>query len=137
MQVRDWLYVADHCRALRRVLVSGRPGETYNIGGSNEKPNLEVVNTVCRLLDEAKPRPDGISYASLVTHVKDRLGHDRRYAIDAGKIERELGWKPEETFESGIRSTVHWYLENEQWIRSIRDGSYRGLHHLAGDSASR
>jgi dTDP-glucose 4,6-dehydratase len=110
MQVRDWLYVADHCRALRRVLVSGRPGATYNIGGNNEKPNLEVVNTVCRLLDESKPRPDGISYASLVTHVKDRLGHDRRYAIDAGKIERELGWRPDETFESGIRSTVRWYL---------------------------
>lgn len=110
-QVRDWLYVTDHCRAITRVLEAGTPGETYNIGGGNEKANLDVVKTLCQLLDEAQPRLDGKSYAEQITFVADRAGHDRRYAIDARKIERELGWKPAETFESGLRKTVQWYLK--------------------------
>jgi dTDP-glucose 4,6-dehydratase len=118
-QVRDWLYVQDHCCAIRRVLESGRVGEVYNIGGWNEKPNLEVVHTLCAILDELAPRADGASYASQITFVTDRPGHDRRYAIDAGRIERELGWRPEETFESGIRKTVQWYLEHPEWVQSV------------------
>jgi dTDP-glucose 4,6-dehydratase len=118
-QVRDWLYVQDHCRAIRRVLESGRVGEVYNIGGWNEKPNLEVVHTLCAILDELAPRADGASYASQITFVTDRPGHDRRYAIDAGRIERELGWRPEETFESGIRKTVQWYLDHPEWVQSV------------------
>jgi dTDP-glucose 4,6-dehydratase len=124
-QVRDWLYVGDHCSAIRRVLEAGRPGETYNVGGWNEKPNIEIVQAICRLLDELRPRPGGGSYAEQVTYVKDRPGHDRRYAIDAGKIERELGWKPAETFDSGIRKTVQWYLQHADWVRRVQSGAYR------------
>ena len=124
-QIRDWLYVADHCSAIRRVLESGRLGETYNIGGWNEKANLEVVNTLCAILDELQPRDDGKSYAQQIAFIKDRPGHDRRYAIDAGKIERELGWKPAETFASGIRKTVRWYLDNQQWAQDVTSGAYR------------
>jgi dTDP-glucose 4,6-dehydratase len=123
-QVRDWLYVKDHCAAIREVLVRGRVGETYNVGGWNEKPNLEIVHAVCALLDEMKPHPDG-PYARLVTHVTDRPGHDRRYAIDARKIERELGWRPSETFESGLRKTVRWYLEHGAWVERVQTGAYR------------
>jgi dTDP-glucose 4,6-dehydratase len=123
-QIRDWLYVKDHCSAIRVVLERGKPGETYNVGGWNEKPNLEIVRTVCALLDELKPDPAG-SYARLITYVTDRPGHDRRYAIDARKIERELGWKPAETFESGIRKTVQWYLDNQAWVRNVQSGAYR------------
>ena len=125
MQVRDWLYVKDHCSAIRRVLEGGRLGETYNVGGWNEKPNLEIVHTICALLDERQPRADGQSYATQITYVKDRPGHDRRYAIDARKIERELGWKPAETFESGIRKTVQWYLDHPEWVANVQSGSYR------------
>ena len=125
MQVRDWLYVKDHCSAIRCVLEGGRLGETYNVGGWNEKPNLEIVRTVCALLDELRPRSDGQPYASQITYVKDRPGHDRRYAIDARKIERELGWKPAETFESGIRKTVQWYLDHPEWVTNVQSGSYR------------
>jgi dTDP-glucose 4,6-dehydratase len=121
--VRDWLYVEDHCEAIATVLNAGRPGETYNIGGWNEKPNMEIVETICDLVDEFSPR--GGSRRALITFVKDRPGHDRRYAMDARKIERELGWKPKETFESGIRKTVCWYLENEEWVRDVTSGSYR------------
>jgi dTDP-glucose 4,6-dehydratase len=124
-QVRDWLYVEDHCRAILRVLQAGRIGETYNIGGWNEKPNLEVVHTICHRLDAVRPRADGASYASQITFVKDRPGHDRRYAIDARKIERELGWKPQETFESGITKTIDWYLANTQWVADVTSGNYR------------
>jgi dTDP-glucose 4,6-dehydratase len=124
-QVRDWLYVKDHCSAIRRVLHKGRMGEVYNIGGWNEKPNLEIVHTVCDLLDELKPRADGKSYRAQITYVADRPGHDRRYAIDARKIEQELGWKPSETFESGIRKTIQWYLENPAWVANVQNGSYR------------
>jgi len=123
-QVRDWLYVKDHCAAIREVLARGRPGQTYNIGGWNEKPNLEIVHTICALLDEMKPDPAG-SYKRHITHVTDRPGHDRRYAIDARKIERELGWKPAETFESGIRKTVRWYLDNADWVAHVQSGAYR------------
>jgi dTDP-glucose 4,6-dehydratase len=123
MNVRDWLYVEDHCEAIATVLERGRPGETYNIGGWNEKPNLEIVRTICDLVDELAPRPG--SRRDLITYVKDRPGHDRRYAMDARKIERELGWKPQATFESGIRKTVRWYLENETWVRDVTSGSYR------------
>jgi dTDP-glucose 4,6-dehydratase len=123
-QVRDWLYVTDHCTAIREVLAHGKPGQTYNIGGWNEKPNLDIVRTICALLDEMKPDPAG-SYARLVTHVTDRPGHDRRYAIDARKIERELGWKPAETFESGIRKTVRWYLDHADWVAHVQSGAYR------------
>ena len=124
-QVRDWLYVEDHCRAIARVLEAGKVGETYNIGGWNEKPNLEVVNTLCAVLDELKPRSDGKRYAEQITYVKDRPGHDRRYAIDARKIERDLGWKPQETFETGIRKTVQWYLSNQGWVEGVTSGAYR------------
>lgn len=123
-QVRDWLYVKDHCSAIREVLARGRLGETYNVGGWNEKPNLEIVHTVCALLDELRPDPAG-SYKRLITFVTDRPGHDRRYAIDARKLERELGWKPAETFETGIRKTVQWYLENAAWVANVQSGSYR------------
>ncbi|GAB4296052.1 MAG: dTDP-glucose 4,6-dehydratase [Thiohalomonadaceae bacterium] len=124
-QVRDWLYVDDHCKAIIRVLEQGRLGETYNIGGWNEKTNLEVVGTLCTLLDELRPRPDGKSYQGQITFVKDRPGHDRRYAIDATKMEQELCWRPEETFETGIRKTVQWYLANEGWVRNVTSGAYR------------
>jgi len=123
-QVRDWLYVKDHCAGIRAVLAKGRVGETYNIGGWNEKANIEIVQTVCALLDEMKPAAAG-PYARLVTYVKDRPGHDRRYAIDARKIERELGWRPAETFETGIRKTVRWYLDNTEWIANVQSGGYR------------
>src|SRR3990167_2739797 len=125
MQVRDWLYVKDHCSAIRRVLEAGAPGETYNVGGWNEKPNIEIVNMVCSLLDELRPRADGQSYRTQITYVKDRPGHDRRYAIDARKIERELGWKPAETFDTGIRKTVQWYLDHADWVASVQTGAYR------------
>ena len=124
-QIRDWLYVKDHCAAIRRVLEAGRVGETYNIGGCNEKPNLEVVHSLCAILDELQPRADGRAYKEQVTYVKDRPGHDRRYAIDAGKIARELGWKPAETFDSGIRKTVQWYLANQAWVHDVTSGAYR------------
>jgi dTDP-glucose 4,6-dehydratase len=124
-QIRDWLYVKDHCSAIRRVLEAGRLGETYNVGGWNEKANLEIVHTVCALLDELRPRPDGKPYKDQITYVTDRPGHDRRYAIDARKIERELGWKPAETFETGIRKTVQWYLDNPDWVAHVQSGSYR------------
>jgi len=125
MQIRDWLFVKDHCSAIRRVLEAGTPGETYNVGGWNEKPNIEIVRTVCALLDEMSPRADGKGYAEQVTYVKDRPGHDRRYAIDATKIHRELGWKPAETFETGIRKTVRWYLDNQAWVQQVQSGEYR------------
>jgi dTDP-glucose 4,6-dehydratase len=124
-QIRDWLYVGDHCSAIARVLNKGEPGQTYNVGGWNEKPNIEIVKTICGLLDELRPRPDGRSYAEQITYVKDRPGHDRRYAIDARKIERELGWRPAETFETGIRKTVRWYLDNPDWVENVKSGAYR------------
>jgi len=124
MQVRDWLYVRDHCSAIRTVLARGRVGETYNVGGWNEKPNIEIVHTICALLDELRPHAEG-SYKRLITHVKDRPGHDRRYAIDARKIERELGWRPAETFDSGIRKTVQWVLDHPQWVADVQSGGYR------------
>ena len=123
--VRDWLYVTDHCAAIRMVLDRGRLGETYNIGGRNERTNLDVVNIVCGLLDELKPRADGKAYASQISFVKDRPGHDLRYAIDASKLENELGWKAAENFESGIRKTVQWYLDNQDWVQSVTSGEYR------------
>ena len=125
MQIRDWLYVKDHTSAVRRVLEAGTPGETYNIGGWNEKPNIEVVKTLCRILDEEHPKADGTSYADQITFVKDRPGHDRRYAIDARKIETDLGWKPVETFETGIRKTVRWYLDHQDWVANVASGGYR------------
>lgn len=124
-QVRDWLYVLDHCSALRRVLSAGRLGETYNVGGWNEQANLNVVQAVCSLLDELKPRGDGKSYREQITFVKDRPGHDRRYAIDATKVERELAWRPQETFETGLRKTVRWYLDNQPWVQNVTSGGYR------------
>jgi dTDP-glucose 4,6-dehydratase len=124
--VRDWLYVVDHCRAIWRVLEAGVPGEVYNVGGNSEKTNLEVVDTVCALLDERLPESPHRPHAGLKTFVTDRPGHDRRYAIDAGKLKRELGWEPEETFESGLRRTVDWYLDNPTWCRRVTDGSYLG-----------
>lgn len=124
-QIRDWLYVKDHCSAIRRVLDAGHIGEVYNIGGWNEKPNLEIVHTVCALLDELRPRADGKPYKEQITYVTDRPGHDRRYAIDARKLESELGWKPAETFETGIRKTVQWYLDNQAWVSNVQSGTYR------------
>jgi dTDP-glucose 4,6-dehydratase len=125
MQIRDWLFVKDHCSAIRRVLQAGRLGEVYNVGGWNEKPNIEIVNTVCALLDELRPRADGQPYATQISYVTDRPGHDRRYAIDARKLEAELGWKPAETFETGIRKTVQWYLSNPDWVAHVQSGAYR------------
>ena len=122
--VRDWLYVSDHCSAIRAVLARGRPGETYNVGGNSERSNLEVVRIICALLDEARPRSPG-KYADLITFVKDRPGHDRRYAIDAAKIARELGWRPRESFESGLGKTVQWYLDNPAWTENVTSGAYR------------
>ena len=124
-QIRDWLYVGDHCSAIREVLAKGKLGETYNIGGWNEKANIEVVKTICSILDGLKPRADGKSYAEQITFVKDRPGHDRRYAIDASKLKRELGWGPSETFDTGIKKTVQWYLDNPVWIEGVVSGSYR------------
>ena len=124
-QIRDWLYVVDHCKGIETVLEKGAIGETYNIGGWNEKANLEVVHTLCDLLDELKPREDGKSYREQITFVKDRPGHDQRYAIDATKISKELGWKPEETFETGIRKTVQWYLHNQDWVDNVQSGEYQ------------
>ena len=124
-QIRDWLYVTDHCAAIRRVLEAGQIGEVYNVGGWNEKPNIEVVKTLCRMLDAKKPRADGKPYADQIAFVEDRLGHDQRYAIDASKIANQLGWKPEETFESGIEKTVNWYLENQDWVNNVTSGEYR------------
>ena len=124
-QVRDWLYVSDHCSAIRRVLEAGRPGEVYNIGGWNEKTNLEIVHTLCELLDELQPCANGQSYRSQITHVTDRPGHDRRYAIDARKIERELAWRPAETFDTGIRKTEQWYLDHADWVAQVQSGAYR------------
>lgn len=131
-QIRDWLYVGDHCAAISRVLEAGKPGEVYNVGGLNEKTNLEIVHTICELLEELAPKnrhsgeggnPEG--FKSLITYVKDRPGHDRRYAINADKINKELGWQPAETFETGIRKTVHWYLENQDWVANVVSGDYR------------
>jgi dTDP-glucose 4,6-dehydratase len=122
-QIRDWLYVEDHARALYKVVTEGKPGETYNIGGHNEKQNIEVVQTICDILQELRPQEN--SYRDLITHVKDRPGHDLRYAIDASKIQREHGWSPEETFETGIRKTVEWYLNNLDWCQRVQDGSYQ------------
>ncbi len=124
-QIRDWLYVKDHCSAIRRILEVGKLGETYNVGGWNEKSNLEVVKTICSILDELRPKSDASSYTSQIAYVKDRPGHDRRYAIDASKLERELGWKPAERFETGIRKTIQWYLDNKEWTDGVLSGSYR------------
>jgi dTDP-glucose 4,6-dehydratase len=125
LQVRDWLYVEDHCSAIRRVLEAGKVGEVYNVGGWNEKTNIDIVRTLCRILDAKKPRADGQSYADLITYVTDRPGHDLRYAIDATKIATELGWKPAETFETGIEKTVNWYLAHQDWVSNITSGDYR------------
>ena len=125
MQVRDWLYVKDHCSAIRRVLEAGRAGEVYNVGGWNEKPNIEIVHTVCALLDELRPRLDGRTYREQISFIKDRPGHDRRYAVDARKIQCELGWQPAETFKTGIRITVQWYLDNPDWVARVQSGAYR------------
>ena len=125
LQVRDWLYVEDHCAAIRRVLEAGKVGEVYNIGGWNEKTNIDIVRTLCRMLDAKQPRADGQSYADLITYVADRPGHDIRYAIDATKIATELGWKPAETFETGIEKTVNWYLAHQDWVNNITSGDYR------------
>ena len=123
--MRDWLYVEDHCRAIRTVLSRGRTGETYNIGGRNEKNNLEIVGSICTLLDQLRPRDPVVPHDRLITFVKDRLGHDRRYAMDIRKIEHELDWHPNETFESGIEKTVRWYLEHDDWVKDVTSGSYR------------
>jgi len=124
-QIRDWLYVKDHCSAIRRVLEAGKVGEVYNVGGWNEKTNLDVVHTLCAILDELSPRADGKPYKEQITYVKDRPGHDRRYAIDASKLERELTWRPAETFETGIRKTVQWYLDNQAWVANVTSGAYK------------
>ena len=124
-QIRDWLYVKDHCSAIRRVLQAGAPGEVYNVGGWNEKPNIDIVHTICSLLDELRPRAAGGSYSEQISFVKDRPGHDRRYAIDASKIEKALGWRPAETFETGIRKTVQWYLDHAEWVGHVQSGAYR------------
>ena len=125
LQIRDWLYVEDHCSAIRCVLAKGRPGQTYNIGGWNEKTNLEVVHTLCDILDRVNPRADGRSYTEQIVFVRDRPGHDRRYAIDATMVQRELGWRPAETFETGIRKTIEWYLDNQIWVGNVTSGAYR------------
>ncbi|EQD71758.1 dTDP-glucose 4,6-dehydratase, partial [mine drainage metagenome] len=132
--VRDWLYVGDHCAALRRVLEAGRVGETYNIGGNSERENIQVVRGICALLDERRPLPGGKRREALISFVKDRPGHDRRYAIDAGKLKRELGWAPTHTFEHGLARTVDWYLEHQPWVRRVLDGSYR-MQRLGGAAA--
>jgi len=132
-QIRDWLFVEDHARALYKVVTEGEVGETYNIGGHNEKQNIEVVKTICRILDELQPRADGTQYESLITFVKDRPGHDLRYAIDASKIANELNWTPTETFDSGIRKTVEWYLNNMDWCSRVQDGSYQRERLGAGE----
>jgi dTDP-glucose 4,6-dehydratase len=123
--VRDWLFVGDHCDAIHTVLAKGQIGETYNIGGNNEIKNIDVVTIICSLLDEISPRKNGSSYSDLITFVKDRPGHDFRYAIDAGKIRNDLGWSPNESFETGIRKTIHWYLDNQNWWKTIQDNNYR------------
>lgn len=125
LNIRDWLYVTDHCSAIRTVLEKGRIGETYNIGGNTEKTNIEIVNTICDILDQAAPKKDGTSYKSQITYVKDRLGHDRRYAINSSKIKNELGWTPSQTFETGIVDTVNWYLNNQEWVDNIKSGAYK------------
>lgn len=130
--VRDWLYVGDHCAAIRAVLAKGRVGETYNVGGNAERQNIEVVTTICALLDELRPRTDGQKYQAQITYVRDRPGHDRRYAIDASKLKRELGWEPAHTFEQGIADTVRWYLDNQPWVQRVLDGSYR-LERMGGE----
>ena len=138
MNVRDWLYVKDHCSAIRAALAQGRLGETYNVGGWNEMPNLDIVHTICAILDELRPRAEG-SYTAQITYVKDRPGHDRRYAIDARKIERELGWRPAETFETGIRKTVQWYLDHAEWVGNVQSGAYRewvSRNYAARDAAA-
>lgn len=124
-QIRDWLYVKDHCSAIRRVLDAGTVGEVYNVGGWNEKPNIEIVQTICALLDELRPRADGSPYSAQISYVADRPGHDRRYAIDASKLQRELGWKPAETFDTGIRKTVQWYLAHQDWVANVQSGAYQ------------
>ena len=124
LNIRDWLYVGDHCSAIRCVLESGKIGETYNVGGHNERNNITIVKTICAILDEMRPHPDG-SYASLITYVKDRPGHDRRYAIDSTKLQTQLGWKPKECFETGIRKTVQWYLDHQDWVKNVQSGAYR------------
>jgi dTDP-glucose 4,6-dehydratase len=134
-QIRDWLYVEDHCAAIRRVLEAGKVGEVYNVGGWNEKPNIEVVKSLCRMLDAKMPRADGKSYSNQITFVEDRLGHDQRYAIDATKISNDLGWKPKETFESGIEKTVNWYLKHQDWVNNVTSGDYR--HWVAKHYADR
>ena len=125
LQIRDWLYVRDHCSAICRVLEAGRVGQVYNVGGWNEKANIDIVHTICGLLDELRPRSDGQSYRSQISYVTDRPGHDRRYAIDASRLDEELGWKPAETFETGIRKTVRWYLDNPGWVERVQSGAYR------------
>lgn len=125
MQIRDWLYVRDHTSAIRRVLEAGKPGEVYNVGGWNEKPNIDVVKTLCTILDREQPRADGKSYADQITYVTDRAGHDRRYAIDASKLHTELGWKPAESFETGIEKTVRWFLDNQRWVQNVTSGAYQ------------
>ena len=125
LQIRDWLFVEDHCSAICRLMEKGTLGETYNIGGWNEMTNLKVVQTLCSILDKLTPRSDGKSYSSQMTYVTDRPGHDRRYAIDASKIEREFGWRPAETFESGIRKTVEWYISNQDWVENVTSGVYK------------
>lgn len=125
LQIRDWLYVADHCDAIRKILEAGEPGATFNVGGWNEKTNLEVVRQLCALLDELSPRPDGRPYAAQIVHVADRPGHDRRYAVDAGRLRRALGWTPAETFETGLRKTVLWYLSHPRWVADVTSGAYR------------